>query len=522
MKIETERDLSFPDPDGLGQVGDYAALRGAEGRDVLFRPDRHPRAQLWPVGAAVELTLGGRVHRPDVVDVSQGGVALAWQADLPIEVGAALPELSVSFDGHVGYRGGARISWLRRADGGGAKRSGTHRTIAGVAFSDGTLDLDAVLELRQVREWRGRTGAAELGAASSSWRVAGHERFKALVAELALYLGDCEARLGEMERALPWSVVHGGGDAPARAALIERVRCEVAGDVVAYSAALDAALRAATRAERDALRAFSARHLHDKLMQAPWMHRARAKPLGYPGDFEVMNYVYGNPFSGATLFAKALSLSFLCTPAAEAVRTRKDLVKARLRALVDDRSGGAPVRILSIAAGPAQELVELLQELPRGHRPVELVLYDQDRRALSFAQGRLRGLVRGTGADVRLVCLHDSIKRLLLGADAFSGEGSFDAVYACGLFDYLQTRTAVSLGRSLYGLLAPGGTLYVANMVPANPSRWFMELHLDWYLVYRETAELLDVGRAAAPDARLALLEEATGVNPFISLTRET
>ncbi len=40
-------------------------------------------------------------------------------------------------------------------------------------------------------------------------------------------------------------------------------------------------------------------------MQSPWMHRARHKPLGYLGDFEMMNGLYGNHFAGSTLFAKA-------------------------------------------------------------------------------------------------------------------------------------------------------------------------------------------------------------------------
>jgi hypothetical protein len=57
-------------------------------------------------------------------------------------------------------------------------------------------------------------------------------------------------------------------------------------------------------------------------------------------------------------------------------------------------------------------------------------------------------------------------------------------------------------------------------MMPTNPSRWFMELHLDWFLIYREIAELAAIGRAAAPGARLEVLEEETGVNPFIALTR--
>jgi hypothetical protein len=58
-------------------------------------------------------------------------------------------------------------------------------------------------------------------------------------------------------------------------------------------------------------------------------------------------------------------------------------------------------------------------------------------------------------------------------------------------------------------------------MVPQNPSRWFMELHLDWYLVYREHSEMLEFGRMAAPDARTRILEEPTGVNPFVALSRD-
>ena len=96
----------------------------------------------------------------------------------------------------------------------------------------------------------------------------------------------------------------------------------------------------------------------------------------------------------------------------------------------------------------------------------------------------------------------------------------FDAVYACGLFDYLQPHTWVSLCRSLYGMVAPRGTLYVGNMVPSSPSRWFMELHLDWYLEYREREEMLALASKAADDAHIEVVEEATGVNPFVALTR--
>jgi SAM-dependent methyltransferase len=499
-----------------GQVADYAELRGGEGRDVFFRPERYRPSDLGPVAVTVEVTIGEELHRPELLDVSRSGVAFVWPSRVPVQVGTIVAELVVRLDQHEAYRGAARVSSLRRAGG---------DTIAGISFTGGLLDTEAALQLRDVKAWPGGAGSPGLGVRRAPWRVAGQERFKAAVADLRLYLADSEEKLAELESTLPRSVVHGDAGSPARRALVDRVRRELAGDVVACSAELDAALRAASPGERAALREFSLRYLHELLMRVPWMRRARDKPLGYPGDYEVMNHVYGDGFGGATLFDRALGLSFLCTPAALAVRARKDLVKARLAALLDDPATDRerPLRVLSIAAGPAQEIFELLGERRRLARPVEIVLFDQDKRALSYAYGRLRGLAGAGGAHgerARIVYLHDSIKRLLLGADVFGGEGPFDVVYSCGLFDYLQARTAIALARSLYARVAPGGTLYVGNMVPANPSRWFMELHLDWFLVYRETAELLGIGRAAAPGARVELVREETGVNPFVALTR--
>jgi hypothetical protein len=47
-----------------------------------------------------------------------------------------------------------------------------------------------------------------------------------------------------------------------------------------------------------------------------------------------------------------------------------------------------------------------------------------------------------------------------------------------------------------------------------------MELHLDWFLIYRRHSEMLAFARRAAPNAHVAILEEETGVNPFVVVTR--
>ncbi len=512
MPISDVRALSRKKDAAPNRVAEYAELQGTQGRDIYFRPERYQLADLGPIGVVVELRIGERIYSCELFDVSQNGVAFDWPPDLPVEVGTILDEIVVRFDQHEAYRGEARVGSLRRDDG---------AVIVGASLVDTLMNIEDVLHLRDVKAWSGGVDAKGLGLSESPWRVAGQERFKALVAELRLFLEDARSAFNELESSLPWHVAHGEQESPARDALIARVRAEFAVEITRASSEIDAALRLASRKEREALREFSVRHLHDLLMQAPWMHRARHKPLGYAGDYEVMNYVYDNYFSGPSLFAKAISLSFASTPAAEAVRTRKDVIKERLSALLDAPPRGRPIRILSIAAGPAQEIYELLQERQDIPQPVEIVLFDQDKRALSYSYGRLRRIVSQKWRDrVTLVHLHDSIKHLLRGSTVFAGYGAFDMVYSCGLFDYLQLLTAVSLCRSLYALVAAEGTLYVGNMVPSNPSRWFMELHLDWSLVYREKSELLEIARMAAPDAHVEIREETTGINPFVTLTR--
>jgi extracellular factor (EF) 3-hydroxypalmitic acid methyl ester biosynthesis protein len=272
--------------------------------------------------------------------------------------------------------------------------------------------------------------------------------------------------------------------------------------------------------KRQGLREYSRRNLHEFLLQAPAARRAYQKPFGYPGDYEVMRFLYERPFEGTTLFAKTMSLAMDEMAAGKAVRFRKDLIKNRLRSRLEKHP--RTLRVLAIAGGPAQELCELLTEVPELPAPLEVVVFDQDKAALAYAYRRLQPLTEGRGgAPVKILYLHESIKRLLRDRALFDEFGSFDLIYSAGLFDYLRIASSVQLARDFFGRLAPGGELLISNMVPENPSRWYMEHHLDWYLLYRSRAEMLEVGARACADARLQILEEESGVNPFLEMSRD-
>ncbi len=496
-------------PPIIGSEGAYEDLEGAQGREVFFRPTRYSQKDLGPVRATVEVALGGERRSCDMQDVSQNGVAFVWPAGLaPPSLGEALHTVTVRFDRHEAYRGGALVMSVRVQPGG---------YVVGASLTDALMDIGDVLHMRDVRSWSVET-ARQLSAAAQPWYVPGFERYKALVGELRLFFEEASANLTELEKRLPWHVVHGTTESPARAALLQQIEADFVPEYLRYSYEIDAALRGASPDAWAHLKEFSLRHVHAYLMQAPFVERAFTKPLGYPGDFELMRFLYGKTFEGPTLFAKALHYAVVHMSAGEAVRQRKDMLKRAMRTLVEAGAEGRTVRIASVAAGPAREVAELLQELTACPSSVEIVLFDQGRLALENAHSRIaRAAARWP--QVRVFYRHDSIKRLLHDPTMLQGMGPFDMLFCAGLFDYLRFSTAATLCRTFHGLLTPGGHAWVGNMVD-NPCRWFMEQHCDWYLTYRTREEILAFGRAAAPEARLEIADEPTGVNPFLVMQK--
>jgi extracellular factor (EF) 3-hydroxypalmitic acid methyl ester biosynthesis protein len=487
----------------LHRVRNYEELEGAQGREVFFRPHRYRARDLLPLQCEVVLSMGDGERPSALVDVSQNGAAFEWPQDVPVSIGDRLDGVAVRFDAHEPYRGEARVGSVRDLNG---------TRVVGVSFEGPLLPIDGILELRAIKAF------AQGGLPAALWRAPGHERFKVLVSELRLFLEDVEPQLRRLESELPWHVLHGEGSL-ARTALIQRMRSTVAADILRASEEIDAASRNAPPDDAQAMVQWSRRHLHALLMQAPSMHRAANKPFGYPGDYEVMRFIYEKPFEGSSLFAKTISLAFDQTRASCAVRYRKDLVKREVRKLIHSKR--RPVRVLAVACGPAQDLLELFSEPLELPAPVEIVLFDQDKGALAYAYARLKPVIDPLQGRVKILYLHDSIKRLLRDANLFVPFGAFDLIYSVGLFDYLRHTTAVGLARNLVARLGPGGRALIANMVPESPSRWYLEYHLDWFLNYRTREQLLELAERAAPGARLNLLEEESGVNPFVEIQRD-
>jgi hypothetical protein len=258
-------------------------------------------------------------------------------------------------------------------------------------------------------------------------------------------------------------------------------------------------------AARRAVKRFTELVLTPEFMPGAIWRRSYEKPLGYPGDFQIMKMVYDWGRLGERLYDRFVHR--LGLDVAECIATRMVMMRQAIADTVLS-PGAGPARVTSLGCGPAREVIDYLKlrELPR---PVQFTLIDQDHDALASAyEHTLPEVMRLHGA-AGVNCLQTSFMQLLKPGNVLAQLPKQDLVYTVGLIDYLSQRRARSLVASLYAQLAPGGTLIVGNMMETPIGNlWPMEFLTDWTIVYRGEKEMADLA-AELPDATLS-----TGLDP--------
>lgn len=227
-----------------------------------------------------------------------------------------------------------------------------------------------------------------------------------------------------------------------------------------------------------------------ELITGPFWRRAYEKPLGYPGDFAVMNYVYDWRYEGDTLFDRLAHR--LGTRTAECVTARMLLVRDAI-ADVMDHDSAAPATIASLGCGSAREISGYLQrrDLPRN---VSFTLIDQDHGALSYAYEHAYPEVLRLAGQATVTCLQASFMQLMRAGELFQRIAPQNFIYSVGLLDYLPTKRAKAFISAMYDHLAPGGTLFIGNMLDADRGTyWATEFVCDWSLIYRTEREMCEL-----------------------------
>ena len=263
------------------------------------------------------------------------------------------------------------------------------------------------------------------------------------------------------------------------------------------------------------------RQLHPHLLCSPFLYRTFKKPLGYAGDYEMVNMILRNEFDGASIFAKLFNHMLLQAPPAEAHRNRiKYLVKAIVEAAEKRARKGQRLRVMNLGCGPAEEVLRVIRS-EEVSDVIDFVLLDFNDETIEYTKTRLEEARARYGRSTNIAFEKKSVHQVLkMASKGGFQEAEYDFVYCAGLFDYFSQKVCKKMVELFASLVTPEGEVLVTNVADTNPVSDWMEYVMAWDLIYRSRDEMDDLvpSRCAHFEKRIDV--DATGVNYFLMLTR--
>jgi hypothetical protein len=234
-----------------------------------------------------------------------------------------------------------------------------------------------------------------------------------------------------------------------------------------------------------------------RLTGAPYGLKSKAvqhalfKPGGYPGDYELLEFIYNNVPTSEHL-GYCVDRTFLADGYARAVNARKDLMKETLKKYLKSmEQSDKPVEILNIACGAARDLRELFKEESFNFKSeIKFTLIDKSTDALNFSREKLTGIHKNVSFDFLNHSVYDYLKEPATYSKILKNK---DMAYSIGLADYIPEEPLRAQTKFFFDLLNPGGLLIIAhkdskNYHPLTPDWW-----ADWTFHLRNEDEVVDI-----------------------------
>lgn len=225
------------------------------------------------------------------------------------------------------------------------------------------------------------------------------------------------------------------------------------------------------------------------------------KPLGYAGDFQIIEKIYTYHTSSNPHLAKWDQFSHHQT-ATKAIRNRisfflEQVWNAKTQAPTD-------CQILNLASGPGRDMYETFNIL--GTPGIHIDCVEQDTKAISYAMNLCKNFL----AHIQF------FKKNVL---RFTTKKTYDLIWSGGLFDYFNDSVFKRILRRLLSFLKTDGKLIIGNFSTTNPTRGYMDL-FNWNLIHRTKEELRQLARdCGVPDGKISIEQEPEGINLFLVIT---
>ncbi len=449
----------------------YDDLKGSEGRKVWYRPPRYDVARLFP-GRPPRVRLHRRSYT--LQNISLAGLAAVSKdaAASPLEIGEVIP-LEIE-------QGGVSIFSAR------ARVCRSEQTVFGAKVAlnlvDSFVDFDALLNSNAQAQIATRTWSYSQATTkvASEYRAFCTDVLSLLRSHKDILERNSLAAAGELHHEFD---AEGAYRACESQLLPEWRHLWLVGNDFARAAINDREVWEATKTVTELV-------LTPELRLGAIWDRSYAKPMGYPGDFQIMNQVYDWGHRGNTVFE--MLMHRLGLEVAECIKTRMEVVQQRIAETVFADGRQRPARIMSLGSGPAREVELFLKGVCTTDGGANFTLIDQEEDALRYASEKTYPQLLRLSGRYNLQCLNMSFTDILRGTSGLGSLPPQDLIYSLGLLDYLTDRRAAGLVHRLYGQLAPGGLLIIGNMNETPFSNmWPMEFIADWTLQYRDEPQML-------------------------------
>jgi len=250
--------------------------------------------------------------------------------------------------------------------------------------------------------------------------------------------------------------------------------------------------------------------------QSWFAHRARSKPSGFAGDYDMLCKIYGDAIPSTGIGAY-LDLMFLDLPLACAVRGRLAMAREFLLDEVQSRSTqGKAVRILDIASGPCREYMDW----PSQSHPIDVVAIDNDPNAIQYVQTQI---APGVQPPSRLENVSYNAFRTRSAETTIRKFGRFDILYSVGLCDYLTDDVLVKLLSAWDETLSEDGVMCIAFKDTKRYDQTIYQWHLDWFFYQRTVQDVFELYEKAGFDlGSIATRRDSTGVITNFMTRRNT
>lgn len=472
----------------------YEELTGGEGKRVFYRAERFKTSNLMQE-ISPQINLEDKSF--DIFDISMSGLSFisTTKAILTSDIDRDIP-VTLKLGSDEIFQGKGQIRRIESKE--------QEQKIA-LELTDGYLDIQQIIAQHDSLSLQNRI---KKGLSDHSGLVP--SGYKQVISDAVYLLKSSRDTLNAVEESLK-------SHEPRRAERIQDIiyECEKVAlerwRKISERAMVELNLMRGNNEAIKAAKHYTETVLTPELTPGACWRRSYEKPLGYPGDFEVMNYAYNLSLIGETAYEKFCHR--LGTSTGEFISTRMTFVKQKIAEIVASaaQSERTEVRVSSLGCGPAQEVANFL----KGHVSsvaTHFTLIDQDQSALSYAYKNSYPEVIRLNGKASVTCLHATFLEFLAAGNLFNRIEAQDMIYAVGLVDYLTDRRAARLVKDLYRNLRPGGTLIIGSMYDSEKSlEWQVEFVTDWQLEYRDEENMLAMTNALPKDASRNVSIDSTG-----------